>query len=151
MRISRRFAVTVATAALLGAGGAVAATAAADPAPPPASTADGAPGEVWKRTELYFGTGRPDGGVVTEREFADFTATEVTPRFPDGFTQLEGTGQWRSGAGAITRERSVVLVLLYPFTDRDANADLERIRSDYRKLFDQESVLRTDSVARVSF
>lgn len=89
--------------------------------------------------------------MVSEADFADFTAKDVTPRFPDGFTQLEGTGQYRIASGEITREHSIVLVILYPFDDRDADTDLEQIRTDYKKLFQQESVLRTDSVERVSF
>jgi hypothetical protein len=150
MRFSRRFVVTVAAAAVLGAGGGVAASA-ATAEPSPAEPSPESAGQLWKRTELYFGMAKSGGGEVTDKEFADFTAKDVTPRFPDGFTQLDGTGQWRAAEGKITRERSVVLVVLYPPTDQDANADLEQIRTDYRNLFDQESVLRTDSTARVSF
>ncbi|MEV0065218.1 DUF3574 domain-containing protein [Amycolatopsis sp. NPDC050768] len=62
-----------------------------------------------------------------------------------------GTGQYRIASGEITREHSIVLVILYPFDDRDADTDLEQIRTDYKKLFHQESVLRTDSVERGSF
>src|SRR5262245_53088135 len=35
------------------------------------------------RTELYFGTARPDG-AVSEAEFREFLDRVVTPRFPDG-------------------------------------------------------------------
>ncbi|WP_326568168.1 DUF3574 domain-containing protein [Amycolatopsis rhabdoformis] len=143
MSISRRVVLAVTAAAVLGVGGGVAAAA--------PGTATPANGELWKRTELYFGTGKPDGGVVSEADFAAFTAKDVTPRFPDGFTQLEGTGQYRLESGEIAREHSIVLVILYPFDDRDADTDLEHIRTDYKNLFDQESVLRTDSVERVSF
>src|SRR5262245_35074003 len=40
-------------------------------------------GELWARTELYFGSARPDGSVVTEEEFRKFLNEEITPRFPD--------------------------------------------------------------------
>lgn len=138
MRFSRRFVLTAAAAMVLGGGAASAAA------------ADSPDSSLWKRTELYFGTSKP-GGEVSEKEFADFSAKDITPRFPDGFTQLEGTGQWRSGGGAVVREHSIVLVVLYPPTNQHANGDLEQIRTDYKHLFDQESVLRTDSTARVSF
>ncbi|MBB1157801.1 DUF3574 domain-containing protein [Amycolatopsis dendrobii] len=141
MRFSRRFVLTTAAAMVLGGG--VTAASAATTASPDSS--------LWKRTELYFGTAKPNGGEVTEKEFADFSAKDITPRFPDGFTQLEGTGQWRSGGGEVVREHSIVLVVLYPPTNQHANEDLEQIRTDYKHLFDQESVLRTDSTARVSF
>ncbi|WP_134667652.1 MULTISPECIES: DUF3574 domain-containing protein [unclassified Amycolatopsis] len=139
MRFSRRFVLTAAAAMVLGGGAASAAA------------ADSPDSSLWKRTELYFGTSKPGGGEVSEKEFADFSAKDITPRFPDGFTQLEGAGQWRSGGGAVVREHSIVLVVLYPPTNQHANGDLEQIRTDYKHLFDQESVLRTDSTARVSF
>jgi hypothetical protein len=49
------------------------------------------------------------------------------------------------------KENSYVLVLLYPFTNRKANRDIEEIRTDYKSQFHQESVLRADSLEKVSF
>jgi hypothetical protein len=43
------------------------------------------------------------------------------------------------------------VILLYPIDDRAANKEIEAIRKDYRRLFQQESVLRADSTDRVSF
>ena len=31
---------------------------------------------------------------MADSEWQDFLATSVTPRFPDGFTVLDGHGQW---------------------------------------------------------
>ncbi|HEX6358541.1 DUF3574 domain-containing protein [Actinophytocola sp.] len=104
------------------------------------------PGEPFKRTELYFGGSRPDGTVITPAEFELFLDKEVTPAFPDGLTWLEAHGQWMGG-----KEDSYVLIILYPFDDRGANRELEEIRTDYKEQFDQQSVLRADSVERVSF
>ncbi|WP_257926891.1 DUF3574 domain-containing protein [Amycolatopsis iheyensis] len=144
--------VAVATAALLGLGGGVAASAASVPSVPSGTqVATPSPGEVWKRTELFFGTGKPDGTEVTDAEFAAFSDAEITPAFPDGFTRLDGSGQWRGGSGAVVREHTHVIVLLYPFADQAAEREIEDLRTDYRKQFQQESVLRSDSVERVSF
>ncbi len=104
------------------------------------------PGESYKRTELYFGGNRPDGTPITPADFELFLDKEVTPAFPDGLTWLEAHGQWMGG-----KEDSYVLIILYPFTDRQANRELEEIREDYKDQFDQQSVLRADSVERVSF
>lgn len=116
-------------------------TALSDPATPVAS-----PGDAYRRTELYFGGSRPDGSVITPAEFELFLDKEVTPAFPDGLTWLEAHGQWMGG-----KEDSYVLIILYPLGDRHANSELEEIRTDYKARFDQESVLRADSVQRVSF
>ncbi|OKJ93987.1 DUF3574 domain-containing protein [Amycolatopsis sp. CB00013] len=152
---SRRTALAVFAAAALGLGGGVAASAvpaaSAAPSAPETVALQASPGELWKRTELYFGTTKPGGGELTDAEFAAFTDKAVTPRFPDGFTELTGRGQWRGSDGVISRERSKVIVVVYPFTDRDANREIEEIRTDYKKAFAQESVLRTDSVEKVSF
>lgn len=148
MVISRRTVVIAAASAALGLGGGVVASAAGTPAAPAQVQS---PGELWKRTELYFGTGKPDGTEVTDKEFAAFSDREITPAFPDGFTRLDGSGQWRGGSGAIVREHTHVIVLLYPFADRDAEREIEGLRADYEKQFQQESVLRSDSVEKVSF
>ncbi|GAB1516788.1 DUF3574 domain-containing protein [Actinophytocola sp. KF-1] len=111
-----------------------------------AATSVPTPGESYRRTELYFGGSRPDGTPITPADFELFLDKEVTPAFPDGLTWLEAHGQWMGG-----KEDSYVLIILYPFGDRDANRELEEIRTDYKAQFDQESVLRADSVERVSF
>ena len=107
--------------------------------------------DIWNRTELYFGSAKPDGSVVSESEFMKFVDAEVTPRFPDGLTALTGYGQFRNAAGMIVKERSMVLILLYPLQMRDTHRKLEEIREAYKRAFQQESVLRVDSLARVSF
>ncbi len=149
MSVSRRMVAAVAAAAVLGLGGGVAASAA--PSSAEVSAAQASPGEIWKGTELFFGTGKPDGGEVTDKEFAAFSDQEITPAFPDGFTRLDGNGQWRGGSGSIVREHSHVIIVLYPFGDQAANGRIETIRTGYKKKFRQESVLRTDSVEKVSF
>jgi hypothetical protein len=108
-------------------------------------------GEIWARTELFFGTSRPDGTVVTDDKFKRFLDQEVTPRFPDGLTLLTGQGQFKNAGGMIIQEKSKVLILLYPLKDTDANNRIEAIRAAYKAAFQQESVLRVDSRAGVSF
>lgn len=108
------------------------------------------PGSLFVRTELYFGTDRKKGPDVTVHQFNRFVDEVVTPRFPDGLTQLQGSGQFLGSAGPI-EEKSYVIVLLYPRDDSSANREIEEIRTLYKEAFAQESVLRADSVDRVSF
>lgn len=107
--------------------------------------------EVWVRTELYFGTGKPGGGEVSDAEFNFFVDTEVTRLFPDGLTVLTGRGQFRSASGALIREKSHVLILLYPPQVKDANQKIQEIRERYKAAHHQESVLRGDSFSFISF
>ncbi len=98
---------------------------------------------------LYFGTNKP-GGIVSDAEWQAFLATDVTPRFPQGITSWQASGQWRSATGALEHESSHVLQLVHP-----DNADTERavreVMDLYRKRFEQEAVLRVRLPACTSF
>ncbi len=97
------------------------------------------------RTELYFGRSKPGGGMVTDDEWEKFLADVVTPRFPDGFTILKATGQYRETNGTIDKEPSEILVFLYPPKTRTSSRrKIEEIRRAYVRQFKQESVLRLD-------
>src|SRR5262245_34818832 len=97
------------------------------------------------RTELYFGRNKPDGAEVSRKDFDEFLSGFVTERFPDGLTVLKGRGQFLDSDGEVERERSVVLILLYPIYARnEKSVKIEEIREEYKKRFLQQSVLRVD-------
>jgi hypothetical protein len=101
--------------------------------------------QPWVRTELFFGTSKPDGTAVTEAEWKGFLDAEITPRFPDGLTVLTGLGQWQEEDNDIVQERSMILILLYPREfAHESGAKIEAIRAAYELQFKQESVLRSD-------
>ncbi|MEU8822113.1 DUF3574 domain-containing protein [Streptomyces sp. NPDC048636] len=110
-------------------------------------------GAAYVETRLFFGTGRPDGGPpVTEKQFLAFVDRTVTPRFPAGLTIRDARGQWRDRSGAIERERSYEVVLLYPVAEaRTHDPRIEHIRTAYERKYAQESVARADAPARVDF
>jgi Penicillin amidase/Protein of unknown function (DUF3574) len=102
------------------------------------------------RTELYFGRNKPDGKEVSRKEFNEFLSGFVTERFPDGLTVLTGRGQFLNSEGEVERERSVVLILLYPVSARNEKSiKIEEIREEYKKRFLQQSVLRVDDALPV--
>jgi hypothetical protein len=107
--------------------------------------------EVWAKTELYFGTGKPDGTFVSNEEFRGFVDRQVTPRFPDGLTVVTGYGQFLNSAGTIEKETSKVLILFYPAQTVETNRQIQAIREAYKYEYQQESVLRADSASLVSF
>jgi Protein of unknown function (DUF3574) len=90
--------------------------------------------------ELLFG--RDIGGRlgVSEAAFARFVAREMTPRFPDGLTVTDATGQWRDRhSGRIVREPSKHVEIVLPGNDDD-QARLEAIASAYKRAFHQQAV-----------
>jgi hypothetical protein len=89
---------------------------------------------------LFFGRSIKGGGVVDDAAWRDFLANAVTPRFPDGLTVLDGTGQWRQrDSGRIISERSTVVVIVADPSPK-TSASLEEIRRAYRARFSQDSV-----------
>jgi hypothetical protein len=117
------------------------AVAAAQPAP----QCSGAQ-KAWVVADLLFGRNR-----VSEARWSRFLATEVTPRFPDGFTVLDARGQWRAPGGSkISKERSkVVMIAMPPAADNEAR--LQAIIEAYKTRFKQQSVGLIVRPACVSF
>lgn len=106
--------------------------------------------EKFYRTELYFGMDIPGGGEVSEEDWNKFVDDEITSRFPDGFTVLQGYGQFKDSKGEIERENSRVVILFYPKKMRsEVSRKIEEIRAAYKKQFRQESVLRLDYIKSV--
>ena len=100
----------------------------------------GVPGNAEVTVQLLFGRSLHGGGTIDDAAWRDFLARSVTPRFPDGLTVLEGSGQWRQRAiGKIISERSsVVEIVTQP--SPDTFRSLDAIRAEYRQRFEQESV-----------
>ena len=107
----------------------------------------GAGSEAWVRGELYFGTSMDQGVGVIPDDFEAFLDAEVTPRFPDGLTLLTGLGQWKGPDDTEpSKMGSEVLIILYPQeTAVESSAKLEEIREAYKKQFNAQSVLRSDT------
>ncbi|KAB2919530.1 MAG: DUF3574 domain-containing protein [Hyphomicrobiaceae bacterium] len=116
----------------------------------PGASACRAGAAAMARLDLLFGLGLKDGSRVSEGDWQAFVDGEVTPRFPDGLTMLDGKGQWRNSAGVVTREPSRVLMVWYR-PAAGSEAAIEAIRSAYKARFGQESVMRVDGTSCVSF
>jgi hypothetical protein len=107
--------------------------------------------EVWARTELYFGTNRANHRPVSDSEFSHFIAAHVVERFPGGFTLRTTYGQFLNSRGESIREKSFLVIVFYPRQMRDADERIQEIRERYKQAFQQQSVLRVDSLSEVSF
>lgn len=98
---------------------------------------------------LYFGTETPFG-YVTPEEWAQFLSEAVTPRFPEGFSSWQASGQWRSASGEIIREPSYVVSFVHP-DDPAPNTSVQEIIDAYKTRFHQEAVLRVKAHTCISF
>jgi hypothetical protein len=125
---------------------AVAPTLAGDPAHP-GHTAG------WVDTKLYFGLGPADEPAkgISESAWRAFLDKEVTSRFPDGLSVIDVYGQWQ-GKSETTPERIRTKLLIIDYPDSDDNrARIEAIRSAWKKLTGDQSVMRVTEPADVSF
>lgn len=114
----------------------------------------GAKAEVYDstiiKTELFFGLCRPDGSIVSESEWDRFVDEYITPRFREGLTIVDANGQWMMRTGEVVKEKTKIVILLH--VDNEAvNASIEYVRDTYKKLFQQESVVRVSTYTGVVF
>lgn len=100
-----------------------------------------APGQqAMLSAELLFGRKVGDRIGVSETAFRRFVDEEVTPRFPDGLTILDASGQYRDRErGTLIREPSKLMLITT--SDEAENRDkLAAIAEAYKYRFSQQSV-----------
>jgi Protein of unknown function (DUF3574). len=99
--------------------------------------------------QLYSGLRMP-GGEISEEEWNRFVNDVITQRFPNGFTVIDGYGQWRNKNGEIIKEKTKVVQVLYRNGSKTDNS-IDEIIEEYKTKFTQESVLRVTSCPEVIF
>ncbi|MEG4204917.1 DUF3574 domain-containing protein [Microcoleus sp. Pol7_A1] len=102
------------------------------------------------KDELYFGLTKPGGETISEAEWQEFVKAVITPRFREGLTVLEGSGQFLNSSGILIRENSKIVILIYQ-SSPEKNQAINEIIETYKRTFQQESVLRATSEVKVSF
>jgi len=99
---------------------------------------------------LFFGRDIPAGGTVSDVDWAQFLATVVTPRFPEGLTIWQASGQWRDPRGNIVREPVFIVEIFHEKSDA-IDASIVAIAAEYKKRFGQDAVLRAISGSQIVF
>jgi hypothetical protein len=100
-------------------------------------------------TILFFGLSTEDGRGVSDQAWQSFLADVITPRFSEGLTVFAAQGQYADRGGVVAEQTQVVLRI------RDgsptADADIAAIIAEYKRSFQQRSVLRVEFPACASF
>jgi Protein of unknown function (DUF3574) len=108
---------------------------------------------AWVETELYFGLGpvdHPDQGI-SESRWRRFLDEEVTPNFPGGLSVVDVYGQWKGkNEPSPERLRSKLLIIDCPNNLENRNK-IDAIRSAWKRMTGDQSVLRVTVPADVSF
>jgi len=101
--------------------------------------------------DLLFGRKIGDHVTVSEGAWRRFVGREITTRFPDGLTILDGRGQWLDPkTKRIVREPSSVVMIALPGNAEDHDR-LDLIADLYKRQFRQQSVGIIVRPACVSF
>jgi hypothetical protein len=106
--------------------------------------------EARSTAQLFFGRNIGDKPGVSDDDFHQFVDKELTTRFPEGLTVLDGGGRWRDAADNLIRESSKVVLLVLPRTG-DPQSRVEAVRTAYKTRFHQDSVLLITQRSCVSF
>ena len=98
-----------------------------------------------------MGLSKPGGGAVSQRQWNAFVRDHFVVQFPHGFTIIDTTGYWReTETGATLYEAGRKVVILHEATSEN-EARINRIAEQYRRRFEQQSVLISSTATRVRF
>ena len=107
----------------------------------------------WPMLEIDLLFGRNIGGKVgvSEEQWTDFVASEISPRFPQGLSVDDALGQWRDReTNAIVKEPSKDVQIIVP-QDTEVKGKIDAIVTAYKERFQQQSVGVVMRPACVSF
>jgi Protein of unknown function (DUF3574) len=97
----------------------------------------GSPVEVFT---LFLGKSIPGRGELTDSEWRAFLDTIVTANLPNGYTLLDGNGGWMNpGTHQTVREGTKVLLVALPESP-DSLTAVNRIRTAYQVMYQQQLV-----------
>ena len=99
-------------------------------------------------TTLYFGMVKP-AGRVSDDDWRSFANLHINKVYPNGSTMIRGEGSWYDTAtGSIIREETRVVISVNRMSPR-LSTEIDSLRYYYKRLFNQQSVLRTDKKVRM--
>ncbi len=105
-----------------------------------ATPCEGMPGEQQVTAQLFYGRAHKDGSQINAAEWADYVAKDVTPRFPDGLTVIDASGQWKHPkTGRVMREKSTIIEIVTSGSP-ETWSRMQELRDIYKKRFQQEMV-----------
>lgn len=88
-----------------------------------------------RTAQLFLGAGKAE--PPADRDLRRFVDQEVTPRFPDGVTVVDGGGQWTGSENRLIRKAAKVVLVVLPASG-DGQGKVQAIRTAYRSKFKQD-------------
>ncbi|HEX3953150.1 MAG TPA: DUF3574 domain-containing protein [Stellaceae bacterium] len=90
--------------------------------------------------ELFFGRNIRGRAPLSDAEWADFATQIVTSQFPDGFTAMDGSGQWQNPATRQIAHEPTKILLIAADRAADLAQRLTTVIDAYKERYHQQSV-----------
>jgi hypothetical protein len=103
------------------------------------------------QTDLYFGQTRPDGSAITETEWQSFRDNQIAKVFNKGCTVIKASGNWLDPVTNKLITEPSYLVINHHKRSSQISQQIDSLAYWYIKMFQQQSVLRVDKKAKVTF
>jgi Protein of unknown function (DUF3574) len=99
------------------------------------------------KTEIYFGLSNKSGPVSDSawRSFRKNISKNL-----HGYTEIRADGYWTDLSGNPVIEETAIVIYMHESSAIE-NAKIDSLIHQYKKIFDQESVLKTDHEIKVSY
>jgi hypothetical protein len=92
------------------------------------------------QVEMFFGRDVEGHGEVTNKQWSNFLASDVAPRFPDGFTVFDASGEWLNPATHFASDEASKVLLILARPSDSVAADVAAIADSYKRKFRQQAV-----------
>jgi hypothetical protein len=107
-------------------------------------------GQKMTKTELFFGLSKPNGQIISAKDWQAFADTVIAKTFTKGSTVIDARGQYLEEDGKLVSESSKMLIIVSKLSS-ERSKQIDLVREKYKKYFQQESVMRVDKTVRVEF
>jgi hypothetical protein len=102
-------------------------------------------------TVLYFGQSRPNGSLITEKEWNNFKETYISKVFNEGYSIIRVEGSWTDTVTNTLITEPTYQVIYFYQKSSDVSQQIDSLRYYYQTLFQQQAILRVDKNVKASF
>lgn len=100
------------------------------------------------KTELYFGLSNNEG-PISDSTWLDFKKNHID-NILNAYTLIDANGYWTSNEGVTINEASKILVYIHKKSEVE-NKKIDSIINLYKRIYNQESVLKIEQKVKVKF
>ncbi len=102
-------------------------------------------------TSLYFGQSKPDGSIISEKEWMTFKENYISRVFKEGSSVTSISGTWYDTATHRLIAEPTYMVTYYYKPSAGVSRQIDSLRYWYKQMFNQQSVLRVDKKVKADF